>query len=548
MIKKSIFILLFVFSFSLEAAISLDVSPNPVRFGQSFKLVLTQTGTTQINTPDLTPLQADFTIVGTAKSSNYSIINGQASSNNQWTIVLMPKRLGKFDIPSLNFGSEKTNPLTIEVLGSKDNADGDVNANTGLSNTDKDLMFLTEVSNPKPYLNEAVIYTVKLYKKLDLLDASYEPPTVTDALLIPLGQGRRYQDTKYGHNYAVEEQRYAIFPQKSGVLTIKAPLLQALVFRQMPEKMRVTAPNTRLNAQGIPANYKGTNWIPAKELILQELYDKNDAKFSEGSTLVRTITLEARGLPAELLPDLRLAKTQNFSLYQEKANLKNHLKNGALIGSKTLKLTYLLNKAGKFEIPAIEVSWFNTENRQQENATLPARSLVVEALLIPEKAKTTALPLPVMNKDDSKSLRQIPLQTNFGIVSVALVFALLWLITLFLWWQWPHLFSKKRGKKSKKQLHEACLNNQPNLAKKALLAWAKEVWPDEHILDLAHIMRLIEDDETFKSEIKGLIDTLYQPKPKHWQGNALWQSFTAYRQKSSANKKKGSLLPPTNPN
>ncbi len=552
MIKKSLIILLILISYSLEAAVSLEVFPNPVQMGQTVTLTLTEVGTTNASTPLLTPLEADFEIVGTAKSSNYSIINGQASSSNQWTIVLMPKTAGKLVIPSIQLGNEKTTPQSIEVLGAN-TANKSENDEVGF-NTDRDLMLLTEVSNSKPFLNEEVMYTVKFYKKVDLLDAAYEHPTINDALLIPLGHGRRYYETKGSQVYTVEEQKYAIFPEKSGLLTINAPQLQALVFRQRPEKIRVTTHNTTLNAQAIPANYQGTNWIPARGLQLSEFYDKTVNKLSEGATLVRTITLRTSGLPAELLPDINFEKNQNFSVYQEKTILKNQLKNNAILGTKTFKLTYLLNKSGNIEIPAVELSWFNTQSKQQETATLPMRSIVVEGTVSQENTKPIVSVEPVELKDSkniidikdrSKPLNQT-VQSNWGYFVLALVFAFLWLITILLWWKWPHLFSKRKGKIQKELLREACLNNQPQLAKKALIAWAKAVWPDETILDLADIMRLI-DDGVFKGEIKGLIDAIYQQKPKPWQGHDLWKSFKAYHPKTRAVKKKDVILPPTNP-
>lgn len=63
-------------------------------------------------------------------------------------------------------------------------------------------------------MNQQIIYKVTLYNSKHLLDADYQGPQVENALLIPLGQEKRYQTQKNNINYLVEEQNYAIFPQK----------------------------------------------------------------------------------------------------------------------------------------------------------------------------------------------------------------------------------------------------------------------------------------------------------------------------------------------
>jgi hypothetical protein len=224
-----------------------------------------------------------------------------------------------------------------------------------------------------------------------------------------------------------------------------------------------------------------------------------------------------------------------------------------------------LNKAGKIEIPALEVNWFNTVSQQQERATLPARSFMVEDAVSSktssENTKPEPLPAPVISKNPAQSLTpsqsqpqtqspsqtQAQTQTGFAFKWIALVFALLWVFTLFLWWQWPRLFIKKREKKAKEGLKKACLNNQPELAKTALLAWGRETWPEENILDLSDLLRLAAENENLLTEINALIHALYSLKSRHWQGEALYRSVMTYTKKKHSKKKKETLLPSSNP-
>lgn len=215
--EKIISLLILVYSGVLFAQLSMQLESSKVQIGQSFRLILTLDGQSNA-VPDLTPLQDNFKIVGTERSTNYSLINGQARTLNQWTVFLVPIKLGMISIPSLQVGQEHTAPTNIEVT-----------AGNSTQTTDKplakqeDIQLIAEVDNKTPYVNQQVIYTVKLYNSLQLLDTDFQGPQVDNALLVPLGDGRQYQTTENGRLFSVVEQQYAIFPQKSGELTVNPP-------------------------------------------------------------------------------------------------------------------------------------------------------------------------------------------------------------------------------------------------------------------------------------------------------------------------------------
>lgn len=551
--KKILFLLFFLLSFIAKAAILMDLSPHHVKLGQTFKIILTQEGSSQFDTPDLSALQMDFTVMGTERSASYSMINGQTSSSNRWIIVLQPQKTGRLIIPSISLGKEKTAVSSIEVSasqganGARENQDEerteDKNVNT------KDVFLTASVNNKNPYVNEQVNYTVKLYRNQNLLDASYQAPKVENALLVPLGNSLRYQDLKNGQMYTVEEQHYAIFPQKSGELTILGPILNTLLYNGlMPEQIKINAPKVSLNVQpAVVSGAKFAEWTPAKKLLLYESYDKNENTFSEGSTLQRRITLEGIGLPAQLLPKIAIEKGKDFSVYEEKGVEKNQLKNNELIGKKSTKLTYLLNKPGTIQIPEQKLRWFNSQTKQEETVSLPPRTLNIQA--IPASAERR-LGLDLKSPTASPMLSTAPEKsTETPWWWIAAVFAFLWVMTLLLWWKGSALFGKNKEKKQKlkQQLKQACLNNDAALARTLLIGWGTTTWPEAQVLDLADITRFSKD-EALNKEINILIKSLYQSKSKSWQGGAaLWQCISAFRKSPEKQKTKNGHLPPANP-
>ena len=542
--KRYILIVLLCWTNVALATISVHINPPTVQQGEAFRLILTIEAPQSNGIPNLIPLQENFTIVGTERSMLYSIINGQTHAVSQWTVLLTAKKTGVLPIPPIQIGSQQSMASSIEVteeqVTTPDSPAGD---------TLQDAVMLKADANLRtPFVNQQVIYTVKLYNNQRLLEAEYMPPKVEDALLVPLGEGRRYETTLNGSNYSVEEQQYAIFPQKSGVLNIVAPSFKALVFDAVPRRVKVQPKTIPLMVKPRPANYSGKDWLPASQVALTETYDQTESTMRQGNTLVRTIILQAAGVPAQLLPIFKVKSSSQFNAYAEKPELHNTAKQHELIGRATIKVTYLLNKAGRITIPVVSVPWFNTDTGKEENASLPARTLEVEAVAGGGLQPTTALAKPLA------PLPTVPLavlsteKSNVWAWWLAGSLGLVLLVILVGWGFGKRLqMNVERRRLVLKELHEACANNKPNQAQAALLHWARLQWPGMELLNLHHLAKLVPGT-ALKKQLSILSKALYSEEPSTpWQGDALWRSVRAYVQIKPTVKSKGSDLPPINP-
>ena len=549
------------------ATVVVQVDNPGVQLGQPFRLHITVNGTQTNSVPDLTPLQKDFSIVGTESNVSYSIINGQVNSSSEWTIMLIAKKGGVLQIPALQIGKEKSAPINIEVSAQAPKPNQPNTIQPGNSQPaakqpqsqqqQQDVMLLTEVSNTNPYINQQVIYTVKLYNSRRLVDANYQPPQVEDAVFIPFGDERRYQVSQNGRIYAVEEQQYALFPQKSGALKIRPPIFNALVYDVMPSRISVQGEQITLKVKPIPADYKGRDWLPAKQVSLSESYDKSTVSLPEGSTLVRTLSLEAVAVPAQLLPKFDFGNSSQFSIYPEKPTENNSFRQQDLVGTKTVQVTYLLNNAGKITIPALTVPWFNTQTGKEEVSSLPE----VKINVTPAQGKTPssndtskqAQPTQPEPKEDEEIKPQFSSpsspQTNLA-WWLAGGFALAWLLTLLAWrWHRPGQQANLGQSKSQilKELQEACINNKPAQARDALIKWGRAHWPKANLLNLVDLENLIEEPK-LKQEIKHLSQALYHNASSQeiWQGETLWRAISTFKNTETGKQNKSNPLPPIN--
>jgi hypothetical protein len=547
--KKLIIISFFYLINTLaHAELQIQVDPAEISQNEPFRILLTQPSLQSANgIPDLTPLRKDFIILGTERSVNYSVINGQTQASSTWVITLKARKIGPITIPAIKMGADQSSPLTINV-SAQDTSIQSTNDAQQL----QDIFLTTEVNEKKPYLNQQITYKVRLYNSKQLLDASYQGPKVDNALLIPLGNDKRYQTQKNNVTYLVEEQSYAIFPQKSGPLTITSPAFTALVYGFDPQRIKATSKDITLKVQPIPAQFSGQTWIPAKQIKLSDTYENLGQTIEQGSTLVRTITLEGIGIPAQLLPSLHFADSDAFNVYPEKGKERNQVNQGEIVSRSEIKVTYLFNKSGKVTIPELKLPWFNTTTGKEEIAVLGPRTIEVT----PSKAAAANTSPPIQgaalaSQTNSGTTETTPAATatNNWAWLIAALFALAWLLTLGLWaWQKRSRAPGKGAyKRALQTLHGACQQNNPQRCRDALLKWANLHWPDAPILNLADLMRLSTDMQ-FKKQVQILSQALYQESEKtSWHGEELWRSVSNLKQTYTSPKTKAPSLPPMNP-
>ena len=558
------FILLFC-SLSLWAKVTVEVDSPQVTQGQPFRLIITNDSYSQ-SIPDITPLQQDFIISGSEQSTSVTAINNKIQSETRWIIYLETNKIGKLVIPSLNIGGQLTKEIPITVSPATANGNTSPTPPTfsprkktksipqSPSDISEDVMLTAEVDLKKPYLNQQVLYTMRLLNSRRLVDVEFVPPTVKDALMFPLGDSNRYEISEQGKRYAVEEQRYAVFPLKSGAITITPPKFSALIYDGFPQRIRPEAPTITLNVKPVPAKTSIADWLPAINVEMEEEYDKQTGRLFVGDTLTREITIKALGITSELLPEYSFSAPSGVNVYSEKPERKNYLQNNEVLGTATFKLTYLFNEPGSVTLPAFQVQWFNTKTGKMESVQLPERriNIIGKPGGAPVKASP---PSPEVIKDLNAIAEKYLVKKKpsvftpwFVITSVLIILALL-LISGILYWFWQRKTSTLLPTRNEleQSLKKACLKNDAHKARDYFIQWAQTRWPHAHPLNLSDVGKLTAD-KVLMTQVSRLSKAIYEPKQVTWSGQEFWQAFDNYRRKKG-NSKNGSNspLPPINP-
>ena len=540
-----IFLALIACSISLSAAAAVTSSLSAINIGsgETVRLILKHDGTTD-EQPDLQPLDQDFDVLGRSSGSSLQIVNGRVTAQAQYSVLLMPKRDGKLQVPGLLWDGEISAPLELTVGGKGSASRSGSSAAVDASH----IFFTTTLDQKQPYVQAAVVLLMRLYTDQPLYQASLDFSPGGDVLVRQLGEDKELNKTRNGRNYQIIERKYLLFPQHSGKISIEGPVLDAEVqdttsydpfgndpffgnlLQRMPlggmmnvtRPIRVKSKPIELDVQPRPAQATGTTWLPARNLKLEESWQPDTTTIRVGEPLTRHLHVEATGLTGAQLPELGslVSAPDGIKAYPDQAEIKDVTRGSSLHGSQDQNVTLIASRPGQYEMPTIRLSWWDTEKNKPRVATLPARQLKV----LPAAGNTGGTNPADTNTNSSDSG---PANTQFNDsqtalpkkiagtfnsmtwlwVSIALL--ALWLVTVLVWWysrkpasvrQADKVIAKDlpadiNGAKAFKSFKLACQNNDANLARQQLIAWARTAWPDHLPLGLNELAQRIGDEK-----------------------------------------------------
>ncbi len=540
------------------AKINVAADPNPVSTNESFQIVFTATESPD-GMPDFSNLDQDFIILNQAQSSNSSWVNGKSSKNIQWTLNVIAKNEGSITIPAIAFGRDSSEPQTIEVT----------KASSGkAANNIEDLFLDVEATPNSPFLQSQVLYTLHLYRRVDIAQAQLTDPELADAVVTKLDEDRNYTTQVKGVDYSVTERHYAIFPQKSGTMTIKPLVLTAEVvtntrggfggFFNSTQTKRVVSKEITLDVKPIPASFAGSHWLAAEQVDVRQEWSADFEQMKVGEPITRTLTLQVKGATVSSLPELGSGTVgAQLKTYPDQPVLKEQKSRDGIVAFREEKIAIMPSKAGSYTLPAIKIPWFNTQTNKMEVAKIPETTITVMA---GEGVAATPAPAPFAPTPSqtpaSKPITDVApvVQTVSTTESttpiwlwVSLFLAFGWLITLF------YFLSKQPApapvvtdneaelslKASINQLKKACAENNATAAKNALLAWGKVKFSATSLGAIADIC-----DTRLRDEILQLNQALYAKDAPAWSGKKLFQAFAENKARAKIKTSIGNELEP----
>ena len=388
-------------------------APQQVAVGQQFRLTYT------VNSQDVSnfhigqiPSDAFEILMGpsTSTQSSFSMVNGRTtqSSSVTYTYILSALKNGTFTIPAATInvdGSQiSSNALKIQVSGTAQSNGGRAQGgrpqqqeelrSAGSTISGSDLFIQVSASKKRVYEQEPVLLTYKVYTLVALTQLEGKMPDLKGfhTQEIPLPQEKSFKIEQFnGRNYkTVTWSQYVMFPQMSGKLQVPPITFNGIVLQQnrnvdpfeaffnggsgyIEVKKQIQAPGVNIEVDPLPARPTGFSGGVGKFSMKTEI-DKTELKTNDPLTIRVTIT-GTGNMKLMKAPEVKF--TKDFDTYDVKVTDKTRLTTSGLEGSMIYEYLAVPRHLGKYHVPPVEFTYFDTKEKQYKTLTSEAYDLAV---------------------------------------------------------------------------------------------------------------------------------------------------------------------------
>ncbi len=368
---------------------------------------------------------------GRSSGSSISVVNGKMDRQTTEThvITLKAEKEGEYTFaPATITAKDKTystQSWKLTVLPpDKNQSSGGGNSSSsgrqsGMGETGDTRTFVRMIlSRNQVYEQEPVLATFKVYTRAQgLQPESFTFPTfegfVSQEIELPQNQSFELENYK-GENYRVATlKKCLLFPQRSGKITINEGKFDFRVetyevvagpfsYMQVPRAVSrsVSTAATTVDVLPLPSGKPASFMGGVGNFTLSSTISTTHVKANEAITL----TLKVKGTGnLKYLKDPELDLPNDFEQYDPKVDVNIKTTAAGVSGSRTVEYVMIPRFAGKFKIPAVEFSYFDTKSKSYKTLTTEAYEITVDK---PAGGGDGAPAVHYSNKEDLRLLNQ----------------------------------------------------------------------------------------------------------------------------------------------
>jgi len=549
--KLIFFVILFFAGSQVWGEVTAWINKNPVVAGDMFQLHIEAKNVDDAEEPDLSSIQG-LQVLNRSVQNKTSIMGTSVSRTVSWTYILIAPSAGKYMIPALQVGNELTSPISLEALVST------------LNPQQKLVRLEVDVTPKKVYPQQQVLVRVRISRGDQLENESITPFELVGAQVEKLSQ-RSNHTVENGKKQEITEIVYAVFPEKSGTIVIPqfryhGEVMQGGItqrnfgnlkdfgnlFQKRGRRIFSTSEQQTVEVKPMPSGFKGW-WLPADKLVIEEMWHPDPPLFRVGEPVTRTVAILANGAFGNQIPEISFVFPAAIKGYADQPVIETEKTSDGLRGIRKEKWALIPNQAGKIKLPGISVSWWDVSKDELRTAVIPSK--IINVLPVSgRQPQNTALEHSVSQKNKTETaILQEPVRTeeSFPWKNAAIGSALLWALTMFLWFVNRNKKIVSTTKKEKnfiqdqqnairettKNVEKAFRSGDPGTVQTALLKWGNTVWFNDPPQGLEQIGERMPE---LKNGINTLNSLLYG---KHQKENSLEKLHTDFRRISLSNQR-----------
>lgn len=185
---------------------------------------------------------------------------------------------------------------------------------------------------------------------------------------LPDVRAQNLVETIGGESYSGIRRFYFVTPQVPGDYVLP-PAEITFAYAAVPGQATngsVKLPSVKFTVAGVPGAAAG-NMAAATRLSVTQTLDREPDRLKAGDTLVRTVTVDAQGMQAMMIPVPDFAAPDGVRVYPHDPVLSDPQGNGKRID----RVTYAFEKPGSYVLPAVDIDWYDPASQKHETASAP---------------------------------------------------------------------------------------------------------------------------------------------------------------------------------
>jgi BatD DUF11 like domain len=403
MMLRKILILSFLLLPIIAAAqddikIQISLDRDTINIGEQASLTVTVSGSQRnLPAPEL-PNLSMFNVYSQGTSTNISIVNGSMETSYSYRYLLQPKRQGSFPIRpvSLVFNQKRytSNELVLTVNEAGVSTPTTLKQEaTSQEGGGGDLFLTAEVNKKTAYVNEQITLTIKFFYGVQLYSQpEYNAPQTTDFWTDVLDAQKSYYQIVDGRRYQVIEISSALFPTRSGDLTIGPAMVSAMIvvkkaprrndpfsmfddFFSQGESRSVRSRPIKINVLPLPDNGKPSGFTgTVGDYTITATPDKTVVDMNQPVSVTYKISGTGN---IKTIAEPNIEDIQEFRTYRASSDEKISKVGGLVGGTKAFEEVYIPKRAGTLTIPSVKLDFFNPVTKKYHSIASGAIELNV---------------------------------------------------------------------------------------------------------------------------------------------------------------------------
>ncbi len=214
---------------------------------------------------------------------------------------------------------------------------------------------------------------------------------VDGAYLLDLeSQGTRLSETIDGDDYTGQRYSFMLFAQREGKLTVPSVPVEVAIttwgVNGVTRVERMNSPSVDLVARIPPGAENTYGLISTESLTANQSWEPEAETAAVGDAIKRRIVLRAKDVSGMAFSPTVFDPIDDIGVYPGEPSVEDKFERGDLSGERLETVTYVFERAGYFEIPDVEITWWNTAAGELQQIVLPGLGLEVTGELLAQAA------------------------------------------------------------------------------------------------------------------------------------------------------------------